>query len=887
VLWALIILCSATTPGFCQETAESRAFRAAVESFELKVYDRAEREFRQFVETFPQSTLLPEAILFQARAALNQTNLAGGISLLTTHVTKAGPLADHYYYRLANAYLQSSNYPAAAQSFLYITRQLTNSLLLLEASHGEALAHSKLRDYRKVIELLQQPNGAFQQASRTRPTDVFTLRGHLLLAEALLGVKDYAAAEIAARNLPEESLNPEYRWDRQFLICRIQIAEGRLTEALAQTTNLVQAAVATSSRSLLADSRSVQADIFQQLHRLPEAVQAYTNNLAPSVPPDRRRLALLNIIELKLAQNEVTEAEEMLQTFLERQPEDAASDIILLTSGEVQLKMHLRQTANGASSEATAPATNHLQTALAQFERLLSTYTNSPVRGQAWLNKGWCLWLDNRGSDSVLAFRAATELLPFSVELAVARFKLADALYGQGDYAGAQRLYRSITNDFAAFPPVRDTLIEQALYQMVRASIQANDPDAASATIRQMLEWTPSSELSQRALWLAGQDRLRIRKPEQAREIFTSFLKRFPDRALSPQVELAVARTYELENNWKEALRRYEEWLDRYASDALRPRAEYARALATHKAFGPTNAFPLFTNFVARFPVNDLARSAQFWVAMEYYRQGNFPEALRQFQIIPENPNWMVTNLTYQARLMAGRSAYAAQLWKDATGDKGHFTLLLNDRSCPDEIVAEALFAYGDTVIQQGGDPLHPHDKYEIARTTFAKIPQLYPTNRLVAAAWGRIGDCSLQLANQDPKQYETATNAYWEVIKHPFADIATRSLAEIGIARALQAQTVGRPPAESVTILKSALDHYFNIFLGSNARDGEEPDPNWVEHAGLAAARLAEDLKQWATAIHIHERLQKLFPPIRGRLQDKLDRLQEQLQLENERRTE
>jgi hypothetical protein len=82
-------------------------------------------------------------------------------------------------------------------------------------------------------------------------------------------------------------------------------------------------------------------------------------------------------------------------------------------------------------------------------------------------------------------------------------------------------------------------------------------------------------------------------------------------------------------------------------------------------------------------------------------------------------------------------------------------------------------------------------------------------------------------------------------------------------------------------------LDHYFNVFLGSNARDGEEPDPNWVEHAGLAAARLAEDLKQWATAIHIHERLQKLFPPIRGRLQDKLDRLQEQLQLENERRTE
>ncbi|HXJ57238.1 MAG TPA: tetratricopeptide repeat protein [Verrucomicrobiae bacterium] len=876
---ALLLLSLQT--GLSQETVESRAFRAAVESFEMKAYERAEREFRQFVETFPQSALLPEAVLLQARSALNQTNLAGGIALLKTSATKAGPLADQYQYRLANAYLQSSNYLAAAQSFLFITRELTNSPLLLEASHGEALAHSKIHNYRKVIELLQDPKGAFQLASRARPTDVFTFRGHLLLAEALFGVKEYRAAEEAARRLPEESLTPEYRWDRQYLICRIQVADGRLTEALGETTNLVHLATATSNRNLLADSRSVQADILQQLHRLPEAVQAYTNNLAPSVPADRRRLALLNIIELKLALDAVSDADEMLQTFLQSQPEDAASDIILLTSGEVQLKMHLRQPAEGAGNETSAASgPNHLQAALVQFEKLLTTFTNSPVRGKALLDKGWCLWLDHRGGESALAFRAATELLPFGDDLAVARFKLADALFDQGDYPGALRLYRTITNDFAGLQTVRDSLFDQAIYEMVRASIQANDPETASTTIAQMLDWAPASEVSQRAMWLAGRDRLRVRQPQQARQIFTDFLKRFPDRPLVPEVELAVARTYQLENDWKQALRMYEEWLDRYAASHLRARAEYARALATDKAFGPTNAFPLFTNFVAQFATNELARNAQFWVGMEFFRQGNFPEALRQFQIIPENTNWVVFDprLTYQARLMAGRSANAAQLWKDAAGDKGHFTLLLNDRSCPDDIVAEALFAYGDTTIQQDGDPTRPLAKYVVARTTFAKIPQLYPTNRLVPLAWGRIGDCSLQLASQDPKQYETATNAYREVIKPTSsADIATRSVAEFGIARALQSQTIGRPAAESAASLKVALDHYLNIFLGKNARDGEEPDPNWVEHAGLAAARLAEDLKQWPIAISIYERLQKLFPPIRVRLQDKIDRLQAQ----------
>src|SRR5947207_3375863 len=134
----MVLLLLSLQTGLSQETVESRAFRAAVESFEMKAYERAQREFRQFVETFPQSALLPEAVLLQARSALNQTNLAGGIALLKASATKAGPLADQYQYRLANAYLQSSNYLEAAQSFLFITRELTNSPLLLEASHGEA-----------------------------------------------------------------------------------------------------------------------------------------------------------------------------------------------------------------------------------------------------------------------------------------------------------------------------------------------------------------------------------------------------------------------------------------------------------------------------------------------------------------------------------------------------------------------------------------------------------------------------------------------------------------------------------------------------------------------------------------------------------------------------
>src|SRR6266542_3609346 len=570
-----------------QDTAEVRAFKTAASLFQDGVYELAEREFRRFVATFPQSPMLPEAILLEARAALAQTNLAGAIALLKGHVAKAGPLADQYYYRLATAYRESSNYTAAADSFLQISRQFTNSSLLLEASYGEALARFNLRDFSRVTALLQDPNGTFQQASKARPNDEFTIRGTLLLAESLFERKQYRAAEETALRLAEASLTPEYRWDRQYLLCRVQVADQRPLSSLAQTTNLIALAGATPSRNLVAASVAMQAGILRQLDRLDEAIQVYTNNLADTVPADHRRLALLNIIEIKLAQDDIAEAEQMLESFLARQPDDAASDVALLTSGELQLKLHAREPGTNAIESVAAPfltSTNHLQQALNQFEKLLATYPNSPLRGKALLNKGWCLWLDQKTPESAAAFRAAAGSLPFSEDLAVAQFKLADTLYLQGDYTNAVRHYRKLTNDFAGVPRVKEALFDQALYQIVRANIEIGDEAAAASALQEMLDSYPDSPFSERSMWLVGQDYLRVKQPVQARQIFKDFLHRFPDRPLRPKVELAIARTYVLERDWSAALRDYEQWLSRYPNHELRPRAEFNLAWSNYRA---------------------------------------------------------------------------------------------------------------------------------------------------------------------------------------------------------------------------------------------------------------------------------------------------------------
>lgn len=895
LLQVLVLACLflVNLPGslLAQESVESRAFKTATRWFQTGVYDTAERELQRFVATYPQSPMLAEAILLQARSAIAQTNLARAISILDANMARAGLLTDQYRYRLAEAQLGTGDYAAAANSYALVLRQFTNSGLLLEAAYGEALARFKLRDFARVVTLLQDPNGAFQQMSKIRSSDRFSVSGTLLLAEAMFeqGQFDEAAGTVQTLSADSgKSEYPEYEWDRQHLLSRILIAKRQLPEALAHTTNLLAAAVTTGNRSWVADAYATRAGVLRQLDRLEESFLTFTNNLADNIPDDRRRLALLNIIELKLAQGNAAEASLRLQDYLTRRPQDAVTDVLQVTAGELQMRLHFAESAAGATNPvAGAPVTNRLQLALTQFQRVP---TNSPLLGKAALNRGWCLWLDNRLAESIPAFRTATERLPFSEDLAVARFKLADGLYQQGDYTNALNLYMSVTNDFAAVPRVRASLFDQVLHQITRVNIQIGDVDAASASMSQLLEVYPNSVFSERSMWLVGQELIEAREPARARNVFTDFVKRFPDRPLLSKVELAIARTYFHEGNYAEAIRGYDEWVTRYPTNDLLVRAEFNRAWANAKSGNSSVAFQLFTNFVARYPTNDLSRDAQFWVAEEYFRRGNFPEAQRGYQLIVESTNWVRSPMTYQARMMAGRAAFSAQLWKDASD---HFTKLIEDaENCPIEILAEAHFALGDTFIRDdasvrtdtpGGRTL---GKYSDAKTSFERITQLsvFVTNKLVAPfvplAWGRIGDCSLQLASEDPRQYDAATNAYHQAMTHPAADPATRSLAEFGLAHALEVQGLEkeRAPEVRAALLKQAFEHYFNIVIGGGLNVRSQPDPVWVEKAGFAAGRVAETQTQWALALNVYKTMHEVLPPLRPRLTEKMNKVSEQL---------
>ena len=160
-------------------------------------YGPAETAFGNFALTYSNSTHLAEAVLYQAEARIELTNYTGATALLSTHQAKAGTNADQYAFWLAEAQFRGGDYPAARDGFARLVVDYPASSRRLEAGLGEATARMRLGDVPGAIQVLQRPEGAFQNAVHAHATNDLVSSGYLMLADAHLAQKDYAAAEAA------------------------------------------------------------------------------------------------------------------------------------------------------------------------------------------------------------------------------------------------------------------------------------------------------------------------------------------------------------------------------------------------------------------------------------------------------------------------------------------------------------------------------------------------------------------------------------------------------------------------------------------------------------------------------------------------------------------
>jgi TolA-binding protein len=528
----------------------------------------------------------------------------------------------------------------------------------------------------------------------------------------------------------------------------------------------------------------------------------------------------------------------------------------LLTLGELRLRQYEMGETNAVPA-GNGTVTNRLGQALSAFQSFTNRFPESPLFGKAQLDLGWCLWLEGKLPESQAALQIAVQRLPLSLDQATARFKLGDTLYRQNQFAAALTNYSAILELFPQASEVTNSLFEPTLYQLVRAGIAAGDLPAATNALSKLLAWFPNGFLTDRAVLLTAQE-VGVRSPAAARRLLSEFAAHVTGSSLLPELQLAIARTHEQEQQWAEAITLYDSWLARFTNHPAQARAEYSRARANFKADRETNALIQFTSFTARFPTSELAPLARWWLGDFHFRAGDAQAAEENYQAVYQNTNWPITELSYQARMMAGRAAFARQGWKDA---KDYFGKLAGNTNCPAPLRAQAFFALGDTLMSQ--DSTNKLADYQEALSAFDQVFYLCPSNHLAALAWGAKANCLLQWA-QTSQDYSSVSNAFQQVISAPGADAQARSIAAVGLGVTLEKLAGKKNGEENAALLNLALREYLDVFYEKLLRENEKPDPFWTRRAGMEAGRLAEAMKLRTQAINVYQRLQELFPPLK-----------------------
>ena len=665
--------------------------------------------------------------------------------------------------------------------------------------------------------------------------------------------------------------SPGLDWQRLYLLAQAQLADGNTNEALVLTTNLMEAADSANDPVLSAQSVAEQARILEANGHLSDAISAYQKNLAGTVPEEWQRQAIMKTAELSAAQTNFLAAEDALHDFQSRYTNSPAMDSVVLALGELHLKNYVVQ---------RTTARNDLLLAQNYFNQFIDTYTNSPLLGRAYLDRGWCFWHEKNWADAAADFQTATEKLAPSVELAVAYFKLADAQFRENDLNNAYKNYQIVVDDFTNFPVVDEALGAEALYQMLRVSVQSRDLPAADAAVARIIKIYPASSAAETGTLIDGEARSDFGEPEKAREQFQQFEQTFTNSQWLPAVERAIAWTYEQQNNWPTAISIYDSWLQQFKEETnLAPAVTFARAWANFQGGRETNAFLLFTNFLAEYPSNaDLTPLAQWWVADYYSGQGDWAKAEGNYEMVFQN--WPDFPRAYDAMFMAGRAAMGRQGYDDANH---YFEGIIAVTNIPPQYLkppltpddwfslnARAWFTYGDVLMQQPStDTNNPYANYYKAINIFQTgVCQLYPASQQAALAWGQIGNCYYQLAVQNPQYYTNAADAYGQVIGSSYAAVAERSQAQVGLGMVFE-KRAALDPANQTAFLQSALNNYLDVFFGKNLREGEVADSYWVQQAGLDALPLMEMLGVGDINKFI-DRMEIVLPQMRDSLEKK-----------------
>jgi TolA-binding protein len=421
---------------------ELSVFNAAVISYNDNLFERAEKEFKDFQVNYPTSTNLSQAIVYQGLSLYRQekyTETRGFFSSLLTQ-TNAATLPvnkDQYHYWIGMASLKLADYPGAITSFSELLKEHSNSSLVPNALYYTGDAWKMLGNTKRAIELFDAEGSLFLTVAEKEPNNIYVIQGRLLLAELFLSQNELDKARGILEKVATSNLPPELQWKRLFLLARVNLAQK---DSAAATLNINSLLTLTTNAGLLSleyQGLALQGDLLRQENKIEEAAAIYERNVANKlIPLSDRWQALMNTVRIKLELGKRDDAIRLLKSFNEESGNKPYSDELLATLGNLQMQDYYQAIPQlGVLEPGRGLKNEKILAAYANYTNLVTAFPKSTFLPKAQLNLGLCHWELSRPLDAMVCYSNAIASLPISEDNAFARIKLAEAQFYQKDFA--------------------------------------------------------------------------------------------------------------------------------------------------------------------------------------------------------------------------------------------------------------------------------------------------------------------------------------------------------------------------------------------------------------------------------------------------------------------
>ncbi len=394
-----------------------------------------------------------------------------------------------------------------------------------------------------------------------------------------------------------------------------------------------------------------------------------------------------------------------------------------------------------------------------------------------------------------------------------ARVSLADILCLEKKYLEGAAEFAKIAEENPAFR-------ETALLKQANAVFTMKDYQRSFVLLGSYMKEFTKGTNYQDAYFLYGMTLMKLRKNDDALEVFADFAKKFPNHEEAPRAFFEMGNIGFDGGNYKMADENYTKILETYPKDEMAPNALYKR-LYSHFLSGEEEAAAKDLEMLRKNYADSLFTvKGIFWQA-DFLRDGG---KLDKAEAVLQELAAKYVSVPSVASEAIYESAYISS--KAGKNDKAvKYLDELSEKYPNESIVSEGFMLRGDI--------LSDANEFEKAIPFYTKAIERRPGSNLETACLGRLGDCYFSIAWKTTDNSNTMTAA----------DYFKKILAKNNISMNFRDQAIFKLAKcdEMIGDKGSALARYREIIYGYQADSdkGEIRDPVWLVKAAQSAARI------------------------------------------------